>query len=292
MKRTENYKLPQIELEDNYDIEHFNDGWRKTDEELKRLDVEVQKRVNYDDTEIRELICDTNASLDNKANKSEVDNNINELDVKIAENKSLTDSEIAKLKEIANTWESFKNSGGEINGGIQAHALKNIYTLTSGEKERCYYFGSLNNFDTTIGMEILDKKSGFDTKVELAQGGNPTLGGQGYFGSSHDLITNLGSDNKRWKDVWVGSYSKNDNGYTKLPNGLIMQWATLNLPPTDETSIYLPISFPNKILSMYATPRGNRANGAWSIPWWDTRTIKVWNGSNIEINYYVLAIGY
>ena len=243
MKRTENYKLPQIELEDNYDIEHFNDGWRKTDEELKRLDVEVQKRVNYDDTEIRELICDTNASLDNKANKSEVDNNINELDVKIAENKSLTDSEIAKLKEIANTWESFKNSGGEINGGIQAHALKNIYTLTSGEKERCYYFGSLNNFDTTIGMEILDKKSGFDTKVELAQGGNPTLGGQGYFGSSHDLITNLGSDNKRWKDVWVGSYSKNDNGYTKLPNGLIMQWATLNLPPTDETSIVLPISF-------------------------------------------------
>ena len=68
MKRTGNYKLPQIELEDNYDIEHFNDGWRKTDEELKRLDVEVQKRVNYDDTEIRELISETNTSLDNMKN--------------------------------------------------------------------------------------------------------------------------------------------------------------------------------------------------------------------------------
>ncbi|MBP3905798.1 MAG: hypothetical protein J6D12_01640 [Peptostreptococcaceae bacterium] len=65
MRYTENYRLPQIELEDNYDIEHFNDGWRKTDEELKRLDVEVQKRVNYDDTEIRELINETNTSLDN-----------------------------------------------------------------------------------------------------------------------------------------------------------------------------------------------------------------------------------
>ena len=65
MRYTENYKLPQIELEDNYDIEHFNDGWRKTDEELNRLDVEVQKRVNYDDTEIRELINETNTSLDN-----------------------------------------------------------------------------------------------------------------------------------------------------------------------------------------------------------------------------------
>ena len=46
-----------------------------------RIDDEVKKRVNYDDTEIRNMICDTNASLDNKANKSEVDNNINELDV-------------------------------------------------------------------------------------------------------------------------------------------------------------------------------------------------------------------
>ena len=76
MKRTENYKLPQIELEDNYDIEHFNDGWRKTDEELKRLDLEVQKRVNYDDTEIRELISETNTSLDTIVLDVEL-NNIN-----------------------------------------------------------------------------------------------------------------------------------------------------------------------------------------------------------------------
>ena len=145
-------------------------------------------------------------------------------DAEIAQIRELTNAEIAQIREVLNTWTSFKNSGGEINGGIQAHALKNIYTLTSGEKERCYYFGSLNNFDATIGMEILDKKSGFDTKVELAQGGNPTSGGQGYFGSSHDLITNLGSDNKRWKDVYVGNYSKGEAGYSKLPNGLMIQW--------------------------------------------------------------------
>lgn len=72
MRYTENYRLPQIELEDNYDIEHFNDGWRKTDEELKRLDVEVQKRVNYDDTEIRDIISETNASLDNMVKKNDL----------------------------------------------------------------------------------------------------------------------------------------------------------------------------------------------------------------------------
>ena len=62
------------------------------------------------------------SSLDTKANKREVDNNINELDVKIAENKSLTDSEISKLKEIANTWETFKNTGGEIGGDISTRS--------------------------------------------------------------------------------------------------------------------------------------------------------------------------
>ena len=178
-----------------------------------------------------------------------IDEKVKELKDKEAQ----LDTKLAEAQSIIDTWTQFKNNGGKINGGIQAHALKNIYTLTSGEKERCYYFGSLNNFDTTIGMEILDKKSGFDTKVELAQSGNPTLGGQGYFGSSHDLITNLGSDNKRWKDVWVGSYLQNANGYTKLPNGMIMQWGEItstgiNSGATIYPQFTFPMSFPTKAL--------------------------------------------
>ena len=37
MKHTENYALPQIELDDYYDIDVFNDGYRKIDEELKNV---------------------------------------------------------------------------------------------------------------------------------------------------------------------------------------------------------------------------------------------------------------
>lgn len=167
-----------------------------------------------------------------------------------------------KLFAVIHAWEDFKANGGEIGGTIYADSLKNIYALTSGEKERSYYFGSLNNFDPTIGMEIIDKKSGFDTKVELAQAGNPSDGGQGYFGSSHDNKTNLGSDVKRWKDVWVGASSKGSSGYTKLPNGLILQWGSyykqdLKQNTWQKVAVTFPLTWANNVFSLMVTTSGH-----------------------------------
>ena len=227
-----------------------------------------------------------------------IDEKVKELKDKEAQ----LDTKLAEAQSVIDTWTQFKNSGGEINGGIQAHALKNIYTLTSGEKERCYYFGSLNNFDTTIGMEILDKKSGFDTKVKLAQGGNPTVGGQGYFDSSHDLITNLGSDNKRWKDVWVGSYSKNTNGYTKLPNGMIMQWGeNVSIMQGQESkTISFPITFPNHCLGTLSfikevvgyVPTKARIASDWNEHSQFRQTITVFGDESVTVYTRFIAFGW
>ena len=237
MKRTENYKLPQIELEDNYDIEHFNDGWRKTDEELKRIDDEVKKRVNYDDTEIRELINETNTSLDNKANKSEVDNNINELDVKIAENKSLTDSEISKLKEIANTWETFKDTGGTIGGDILLPRGFALCGTINGNRNALIYQSSQ---ETDNGRVIVG--SSWQT-TQIASELRPEV----YWNlQTHQIL--LDTD-------FVSN--KNTNGFTKLPNGLIMQWGKVLLSGGSDGGkwqyVGYPISFPTSTLNVQLT---------------------------------------
>lgn len=167
------------------------------------------------------------------------------------------DRAVALEPKVA-SWVDFKNNGGTISGDVDFSTGLNARRMSLKNDQNDFFsFITLN--DTTIGIKFNDS-----------------------------ILQTL----DRFGEFYIGGYSKEPNGYTKLPNGLIMQWATSNIPPTDEKSIHLPISFPNKILSMYATPRGNRANGVWSIPWWDTEIIKVWNGSNIEINYYVLAIGY
>ena len=200
-----------------------------------------------------------------------------------SEVREFTDAEIAQIREVLNTWTSFKNNGGKINGDIEIE--KHLANLKIGDSFNIKTYDQNTELSSDWCKSILLRiRTNATDSASYVRLNRANYAGNGNI--------SLGEESTPWTDIYLNGVSKSDNGYTKLPNGLIMQWATSNLPPTDETSIYLPISFPNEILSMYATPRGNRANGVWSIPWWDNRTIKVWNGSNIEINYYVLAIGY
>ena len=58
--------------------------------------------------------------------------------------------------------------------------------------------------------------------------------------------------------------SKNQNGYTKLPNGLIIQWGTFSGTSTankfDKISITFPIAFPNTCLVVTATANSGNIN--------------------------------
>ena len=93
-------------------------------------------------------------------------------------------------------------------------------------------------------------------------------------------------------DVYFGSYSKSTNGYTKLPNGLILQWGVVdfndqslsqssynsNVYYTSET-VTFPISFPNQLLSVVAQVQDAPGPGRQEL-------VNVWdvsnNGFNIE----------
>ena len=132
-------------------------------------------------------------TLQDNFNLQDFKDDFNALNSEIEENKSLTDSEIAKLKEIANTWEAFKSTGGEIGGDLIASTLK----------------------------------SWGDTMVD----GN----------------------------LWIGNFSREYNGHTKLPNGLIMQWGTIwtgTETGKKNYKITYPIHYPNKILYFNAQTQG------------------------------------
>ena len=62
-------------------------------------------------------------TLQDNFNLQDFKDDFNALNSEIEENKTLTDSEISRLKEIANTWETFKASGGEISGNLLAIQL-------------------------------------------------------------------------------------------------------------------------------------------------------------------------
>lgn len=67
------------------------------------------------------------------------------------------------------------------------------------------------------------------------------------------------------RDDYVGLL--NENGYQKLPSGLIIQWGMANSP--DRTGIVIPpIAFPNRVLSVHFTDTaGSASGGAVPISW-------------------------
>ena len=54
---------------------------------------------------------------------------------------------------------------------------------------------------------------------------------------------NIGSENVPWDDIFLKGVSKGTNGYTKLPNGMILQWGTFTVDGTKGGTATFPISF-------------------------------------------------
>lgn len=66
--------------------------------------------------------------------------------------------------------------------------------------------------------------------------------------------TSLGTDSLTFKDVFVGTWNKNSNGYTKLTNGFILQWGNATLLGGADTGTFTyPIAFPNTVFVVVAT---------------------------------------
>jgi hypothetical protein len=104
-------------------------------------------------------------------------------------------------------------------------------------------------------------------------------------GSHLDITSNTG--------LLLGSpgYSNTANGYTWLPNGLLMQWGLVAANSTTGNATFT-IAFPNACLSVNATRTVLGANGFCFIPGVNTTVAQIRSANNTAVNCYYTAIGY
>ena len=255
-------------------------------------------------------------SLDNKVDKKEVEkissqldnieteiggvkqnfkDDFNALNSEIEENKTLTDSEISKLKEIANTWEVFKNNGGDIGGAINfpfGATIDNITKPITISGNTMYYrenvtnnsgFSHLSRFeDDSLGGKV--NQNGIEFRKNYGET-------SGSFRPMVDNALDLGSSNYKWKDIYLNGVNKNANGYTKLPNGLIMQWGTAKSWSGGHIWTTYPITFPNSTLSVNLSLITDNVSGIVNCNSFNNSGLNfVSNLSQLDVKW--VAIGY
>lgn len=174
-------------------------------------------------------------TLQDNFNLQDFKDDFNALNSEIEENKTLTDSEISRLKEIANTWETFKASGGEISGNLLA-----IQLATKSPSNN--YRWAEETHDT--GYKIISSNT------------NPSTGDwreefiMAYDGFAPKNNKVLGTSENPWNDIFINGVSKSHNGYTKLPNGLILQWGKTTISELfHKSSSYLVANLPTSFTS-------------------------------------------
>lgn len=88
------------------------------------------------------------------------------------------------------------------------------------------------------------------------------------------------------------------SGYTKLPNGLYLQWGvTASLNSDTTTSVSLPATFPNACLQVLICPQANSASsttatGHWGTGNYSTAAFDLYNRTSISLTFNYFAMGY
>lgn len=212
----------------------------------------------------------------------------------------------------ASDWNTFKSSGGKINGNIaipngSAIAGPNGSAIgflsggetavsSQGDRAGWLYFRP-NGFTNTAGQAILKNDGVFELSNSLNVKGaeigiqHPVEAVFKSFNHNKGLYINennigfydWGKKNQLFcineKDraatinvdnLFFGGYNLSNNGYTKLPNGMILQWGEFNWVicgggVNNYSSVTLPISFPNNNTMCSASINYNKGedSGAW-----------------------------
>lgn len=248
MKQTPNINLPILEQGDKYLKETQNEAFSVIDREIAGINSAISVLDNVEgsiiDTknDVETLKNETNtlkASLNDMESNviPNIQTSLDNVETEIEENKTLTDSEISKLKEIANTWETFKASGGEISGNLLAIQLATKSTSNN-------YRWAEETHDT--GYKIISS----NTNPSTGDWREEFIMAYDGFAPKNDKV--LGTSENPWNDIYLKGVSKSQTGYTKLPNGMLLQWGMIEVKNQyEDMNIWYPVSFPEYCLGVW-----------------------------------------
>lgn len=252
MRFSENLNLPILQDGDKYSKEIQNEAFNTIDKECTNIKNTIKSilDINDDVTDAIKTLGNISEELSDLKEKQNEDyyellesnnyigNKITDIDSQLdtiktnkvdkEEGKQLSTNDFDNnLLALLRSWEEFKTNGGEIGGDI---------TLSGLLKFNDNVYVKANNNELALGSN--GKNQVIMNTTELRPTSNEVM--------------NLGADLSRWKDLWLGDYSKNTNGYTKLPNGLILQWGLATIKTSSgggKVEVTYPISFPNSPLA-------------------------------------------
>lgn len=92
--------------------------------------------------------------------------------------------------------------------------------------------------------------------------------------------------------------SKTTSGYTKLPNGIVIQWGTVTaLSLGTNTTAGFPLTFPTACLQVIAGVMNNSiaattTTGQWGTGAYTTTGFGLYNRTNLNLDFNWIAVGY
>jgi len=105
---------------------------------------------------------------------------------------------------------------------------------------------------------VQDASPDLSVKADLAGSASQTF----------NVDTPTAGDHATTKDYVDGTSSIAETGYQILPSGLIMQWGRKSVPNGSNTTVTLPIAFPNDLFTLQGTPNDNRASGDFEVDYY------------------------
>lgn len=134
------------------------------------------------------------------------------------------DTNLKEALDKGRKWDTFSKNGGTIGGPITSPSGKHmIYASSTG------IIGFRPNGPSSDVGAVNLLAIGADKMLAPIINGDITLGGP----------------SNNWKDIFLSGIMKGKNGYTKLPNGFILQWGEANFTANSGGStVTFPIEFP------------------------------------------------
>lgn len=209
-----------------------------------------------------------------------------------------------RLKQLVEDWNNFKSNGGEIGNTISypkgvTRQLQQQIEMRSKDYTQRMGLSNYNGYPCWSAI-IEDPENDNNTNGLLLMLG--TGSGDAYNDNylrplkmGYAQKNNIGSTNVPWDNIFLTGSSKSTNGYTKLPNGMILQWGTktVNVAVNDSgtsffSTITFPIEFPTKMVSKVLTSHGSISESPYP-PIGTTITETSYTTSSIQVKIGIVS---